>query len=277
MWRSKELQKNVLETFKPNTEFIVFDTETTGLKPDVDRVIEFAAKRIRIDEDAHLIEVAAIDAFIRPPFFVEKRITELTGITNEFLSTKPEEAEVFPKIKAFFGENPVILAYNSKFDINFMTHMYKRNGAEFTYAKQFDVLEMSRDLVEKKDVENFKLGTIVEFYGCNHGLTFHQAIDDVEATVRLVRYFFEEYKSRESDDANKLYCRVTGVHYWEGWKGFSRIYVNTTSGSVFYDIRNHVWKGKDVDPDIIDMETVQKEAFCIAGCSDLQGFARYRG
>ena len=276
MWRSKELQNEFLNVIEPGSSFVVFDTETTGLKSDVDRIIEFAAKRIFVDSECNFEEIASIDVFIRPPFFVDKKISELTGITNEFLETKPDEDEVFKSIEFFFGKNPVIFAYNSKFDIRFVSQMYARHGKEFVYAKEFDVLEMARDLVDKSEVENFKLCTIAELYGCTEGITFHQAIDDVKATVALVSCFYKEYKDKKADEPDKIYCKVTDVHFWKGWKGFSRIYVNTTSGTVFYDIRNHVWKGKDVDPDAIDMESVQKEAFTITGSSDLAEFARYR-
>ena len=64
--------------------------------------------------------------------------------------------------------------------------------------------------------------------------------------------------------------------YWEGYKGNSRIYVNTDRGSVYYSIKEKIWKDKNLRMEEYDMEDIRKQAFAIAGVSNETEFAKYR-
>ena len=69
--------------------YVVIDLETTGLDPCWDTIIEIAAIRI---EDNKIID--KFDQLINPGFEIDDFITELTGITNEMLSTAPDRKSV---------------------------------------------------------------------------------------------------------------------------------------------------------------------------------------
>lgn len=110
------------------TEYIVIDTETTGLDYDLCDIIEVCALRYVGDQciDVFSTLVKPREQFVLDfetgewiPRFVDDFITELTGITNEMLSTAPDPATVMPKLHAFLGDS-ILLAHNANFDINFL-------------------------------------------------------------------------------------------------------------------------------------------------------------
>lgn len=192
VWRCNQNRHDCMKLFG-HEHFIVFDTETTGLHPEKgDCIIQLFAFRLHpVGNQLQILD--QLECYIKPPFPIETKITEITGITNAFLSDKPSEGEVFDKIYQFFGNTPVLAAYNTKFDVAMMQAMYQRHGQVFAPLLQADILEMARDFVPVEKVNNFKQETIAKLYGVDKGLTYHNAKDDVTATARLLKTFHLEY------------------------------------------------------------------------------------
>ena len=274
-WRSNTTRDLTLSTVFEFSEFIFLDTETTGLNPKNDYIIELAAIKYRMD-GVYLVEADRLHLYLKPPFMVNEKITELTGITNEFLSDKPTWEDAFPQIYEFFGETPVIAAYNTPFDKGFMAASYERSGARFEPVCELDVLEMARDCVRKEETKNYKLGTIATLFGFD--APFHSAIEDIRVTKQLFDVFLKQYMDQAPDTAKtKIQPRISTVSFWEGYKGFNRIYVQTDSGNFYYDIRTKVWGTKDSDFDEIDMEFVEKAAWNMTGASNQKEFEKFKG
>ena len=279
-WRSRLTGENLLQMFSNESTICVFDTETTGLNNETDKIIQISG--IKLDT-VTLNEVSRIDMYINPGFLLSPKITELTGITDELLADKPTEGEAFVEIHAFFGDSPAVAAYNTPFDEGFMKHLYARNGKTFCPNAKCDVLEMSRDLVEKGKTENYKLGTIAHHYGVDEGLSFHNSMDDVTATVRLLKIFKGEYEERLSiEETADLVVpdTIISIRYWEGFRGYSRLYINTDIGTFYFDIRSKVWGVKPDTPyslDEVDMEALRTLAYKFAGVDNEPDFARFKG
>lgn len=278
-WRSSATGENLLKIFSEQDSVCVFDTETTGLNNKTDKIIQLSG--IKIDTKT-FEEISRIDMYINPECAVSPKITEITGITNEMLADKPTEKEAFPKICAFF-EDDAIIAYNTPFDDGFMQNLYERNGKIFSPAAKSDALEMSRDLIKKGETKDYKLGTIAHHFGVDKGITFHNSMDDVTATVRLLKIFKEKYEEREQnkkDISLVVACKVFSIRFWEGFRGYSRLYVNTDIGSFYYDIRSKIWGAKPDTPfalEEVDMESVKNLAFDYANVTTEADFARFRG
>ena len=57
---------------------VAFDTETTGLQPFAgDRIIEFAAVVLQLDDEGRAIEVGTHTWLINPQLPIPKKVTEL--------------------------------------------------------------------------------------------------------------------------------------------------------------------------------------------------------
>lgn len=274
-WRSIRTKLLVDELARAQSEdeapYILFDTETTGLSAENDRIIEIGAIKVFPNGKEETFCI-----YIRPETPVSEKITELTGITNDFLSDKPSESEAFSKIFDFFGENPIVAAYNIRFDVRFMQSLYSRAGKSFSPELMLDVLEMARDIVPKNETKNYKLATIAEVFKIGENASYHNAVDDCVVTHKLLQTFIGLYGEKTSEPVDKRIALVNSASYWEGPKGIRRIYVNTDIGTVYYDLRTHSWESKDLNMNEVDMEDLEAKAWEITQSKDEESFGCFR-
>lgn len=281
-WRSDTTRQNLFVVVDNYDKLIVFDVETTGLNAKKDRIIQISAIKYQI-ENGLFLEESKLDLYINPERTLPPKIVEITGITDAVLWDQPTEMERFPEINDFFKGIKVVVGHNSKFDIRFLKELYARQGLTIDFDFELDTLEMARDLVDKSEIPNYKLGTLAELYGVDKGLTFHNSLDDVVATASLLAVFYTEYVEKESLSKNntvKLKARVLSVRYWQGYRGHSRIYVNTDRGTFFFDTFSKEWDGKKdnvYNLDEIDMEGVRLDAWRMTGAKNELEFARFKG
>lgn len=161
--------------------FVVFDIETTGLKPEHCDIIEIGAVKIR---DGEIID--RFQTFINGGVVIPPNITALTGITNDMIADAPPLRDVLERFAAFCN-GCCLVAHNAKFDVGFIHHHSEKYGIVFDepYA---DTLMLARYLLH--DLQNHKLDTICEHFSIsleNH----HRAIDDAAATGDVFLKFLD--------------------------------------------------------------------------------------
>lgn len=98
---SKRNKGKVLRDWQNN--YVVIDCETTGLNPEYDEIIEFAAAKIRNCEI-----VDTFTTLIKPKRKIDDFIEDLTGITNEMLLGAPTIKEVINDISSFIGNDIIV-------------------------------------------------------------------------------------------------------------------------------------------------------------------------
>lgn len=104
------------------TRTILFDTETTGLEPDLGhRVIEVAALELLND----LPTGRQFHALINPERDVPDDATRIHGFTLAHLTDKPRFADIVDELLAFFGDGHLI-AHNAPFDFAFLNAEFAR-------------------------------------------------------------------------------------------------------------------------------------------------------
>ncbi len=149
-------------------EFVAFDLETTGLSPREDTIIEIGAVRMKGGQ-----ELARFQTFVDPGRSLERKIVDLTGITDDMLVGAPKIEEVLPQFLEFVGDSPLI-AHNADFDTGFIREAAKRQGLKFT-STSVDTLILSQNLLPQ--LNKFKLNIVAEALDLpefNH----HRAADD---------------------------------------------------------------------------------------------------
>lgn len=105
-------------------EFVVFDLETTGLKPDHDEIIEIGAIRIQRNKSRH----ATFSTLVRPGRQIPAKITRLTGITQEMVDTDGVPLdEALRSFVDFIGGRRLV-AHNADFDAAFLRVGFKNTG-----------------------------------------------------------------------------------------------------------------------------------------------------
>lgn len=120
---------------------IVFDTETTGLDFDADRVIEIGG----IELWNHIPTGRSFHHFIRPADRkVHPEALAIHGISDEFLGGKPLFPEIAGEIVEFFA-GARLIAHNATFDIRFLNAEFARIGlAAIGMENVVDTLKMAR-------------------------------------------------------------------------------------------------------------------------------------
>jgi DNA polymerase III subunit epsilon len=96
--------------------FIVFDLETTGLTAGTHEIIEFGA--IRVNRNA--VEHETFQMLVKPQRKVPKKITELTGITQQMIDAEGGSlAEAMQGFVGFVGDLRLV-SFNAEFDMAFL-------------------------------------------------------------------------------------------------------------------------------------------------------------
>jgi DNA polymerase III epsilon subunit family exonuclease len=273
------VKKTVLDGVAAHSEIIIFDTETSGLKPVDDRILQLSAKKFTIKDGQLGGKIDELDIYIKPPFSIDPRITELNGISDDLLADKPIEEDAFIDIFNFFGEKPqMIAAYNTPFDYNFMANLYKRQEKVFAPTCQLDILDMARDLT--KELKSHALDKVAEHYGIT-GDDFHNAGFDTDCAVKLFELFLKKYTDidapAEVSSSGKSKPKINGVTLFDKSSTLRRIYVNTDKGTLYYDLVKKVWASKDAKMEAFDMEYVEKEAWKCTEAENQAAFEKFTG
>ncbi len=162
--------------------YVVFDTETTGLKDQTDHIIEIGALKYINDE---LVE--EFDVLINPKEDIPEIITNITGITNEMVAKEKNIEEVLPLFMEFIGELPVI-CHNAPFDIGFINASLKRCDMEIMKNETIDTVVLAREYIP--EAYNYKLETLKKYFRLSYGS--HRSVDDCKTT----NFVYQECKKR---------------------------------------------------------------------------------
>lgn len=98
------------ETSLDELRLVVIDTETTGLDPEVDRIVEIACVVYHRGE-----EVARVSQLVNPGRPIPKASSDVTGIDDEKVKDAPPFTAIAEQVLALLG-GAVPLAYNAEYD-----------------------------------------------------------------------------------------------------------------------------------------------------------------
>jgi len=180
------------KTGKFNIEFTVFDTETTGIG-DNDRIIQIGAIQFKDGKQTKL------NKFFDPEMEVPKGAANVHHITNEVLKekgAKPLSKSLKHFTQNYLGNN-LLVGYNVGFDIGKLNHetdLYnnvsrKNNKLEKKeLCLALDPMLMIQRIhpfvgVRKNLSQQYKF-----FFGRDVEGHAHDALDDVKATVDILKY-----------------------------------------------------------------------------------------
>ena len=181
----------------PDT-YCVFDLETTGFNPKLEKITEIAVCKVRNGEI-----IDEFSTFVNPEKSIPKNVQELTHITDDMVKDAPTIEEILPRFLEF-TKDTILVAHNAKFDISFISHFAKELKLEFK-PKVMDTLVIARELYTS--VENHKLGTLAEFLGITlEGA--HRAINDTRATAKVFLRMLEDAKKKGINELGYMYSEI---------------------------------------------------------------------
>ncbi|PWE28740.1 DNA polymerase III subunit epsilon [Pararhodobacter marinus] len=119
----------VAETRLEDLTFVVFDTETTGLSPSSDSVVQIAAVRL---VNGRRLENEVFDTLVDPKRPIPPGSTDVHGITDSMVVGAPDIAEAGRQFHKF-AEGAVLIAHNAPFDMEFLRRQEAAIGKAFDH------------------------------------------------------------------------------------------------------------------------------------------------
>lgn len=148
---------------------LYYDTETTGLKPDTDRIIEIAI--YDADRDKSFCH------FVNPGMPIPDESTKITGITDDMVKDAPSFKEVAEMMVEFCQGEVVLIAHNNDgFDKHFLKAEFERAKIPLPKFPYIDTLKWARKY--RPDLPKYSLQYLRELYGFEAN-NAHRALDDV--------------------------------------------------------------------------------------------------
>ncbi|RHP97446.1 PolC-type DNA polymerase III [Clostridium sp. AM54-14XD] len=180
-----------------NTEYIVFDIETTGLSQKKNKIIEIGAVKVKDGE-----EIDRFSEFINPEEPIPYSIEQLTSITDEMVMHAPTVDVILPKFLEFCGDD-IVVAHNAAFDTGFIKKNAKDLGIKFDNTIM-DTMTLSHVLLP--ELGKFTLDRVCKALNVKNE-HHHRAVDDANATAKIFVKLYEmlvERGVKTVEDVNEL-------------------------------------------------------------------------
>ena len=156
--------------------YIVLDTETTGLDPDDGhKIIEIGCIEI-LNRN---ITNNTFHKYINPNREIDVEASKIHGLTNSFLKDKPVFEEIYPELREYISNSPIII-HNAPFDIGFLQkeHSMTNVSHDFLDNEIIDSLKLARKISPGK---KNTLDALCERYSIdNSDRTLHGALLDAK-------------------------------------------------------------------------------------------------
>ncbi len=177
-----------------DSDFVVFDIETTGLDFKTNNVTEIGAVKV---SGGRIVDKWS--TFVNPEMKIPENIQALTGISDEMVIDAKRIKEILPEFKSFC-EGCVLVAHNASFDMGFLKQKATEMGDTFNFP-YIDTLILARCMYPF--LHNHKLDTLTKHLNVileNH----HRAVDDAAATAEAFVKMIEQLKNEGNSALSRL-------------------------------------------------------------------------
>jgi len=151
--------------------FVVFDLETTGLRPGTARPCEIGAVRVQELELGERFQTLA-----NPGARLDPAVAALTGLRDVELRRAPPVAAAVRRFLAFAGD-AVLVAHNARFDMAFLDNETMR-----LTGRRVDTVGLARRLLGRQPANLAALS----YRFATDARPCHRALPDAEATAEIL-------------------------------------------------------------------------------------------
>jgi len=121
---------------------VVISTETTGVRPEVDKIVSLTAIELRDRE----VTGSSFHTLVDPQILIPTVATAVHGIDNMQVHGHPVITDILDEFMVFVGEDPIVSHYGW-FDISFINTVLLHEGrALIPKRRLIDTLEMAKAL-----------------------------------------------------------------------------------------------------------------------------------
>src|SRR6476659_2647382 len=156
--------------------FVVFDLETTGLRPGTCRPCEIGAVRVRGLELEERFQTLA-----NPGARLQPAVAALTGLRDEQLRRAPPVGAAVRRFLGFAGDS-VLVAHNARFDLAFLDNETMRLTGRRVAATVVDTVALARRLLGRRPANLAALA----YHFVTDAKPCHRALPDAEATAEIL-------------------------------------------------------------------------------------------
>ena len=177
-----------------DSDYVVFDIETTGLSPKHNKIIEIGAVRI---VGGKIVDT--YNQFVNPQVPIPYSITKLTSIKDSMVMDAPTIDTVLPEFLEYVGDS-ILVAHNAGFDTGFIREAARLQEISFD-STVMDTLTLSQVLVP--ELGKYTLDRLCKQFNVsleNH----HRACDDAYATAEIFLKLIDMLKAREVHTLEEL-------------------------------------------------------------------------
>lgn len=212
------------------SDYIVFDCETGGLDEKKNPITQYAAV---ILDGVTLKEKARWETYVKPynDLVVEQQALDSTMVTmsdinagvslKEFTDTLVKWWERYraKSVKSKEAGRLVPVGHNVTFDIRFVNEALRLSGHDdiqtWLYPNFIDTYALSKLAWGIKGDEKLKLSACCERAGIKL-VDAHGAMNDVEATAQLFRWFMKKLRAKKGEAVNgETAERPSGAEFFE--------------------------------------------------------------
>lgn len=183
--------------------YVVFDLETTGLRPsEGDEAVQIAAVRV---VNGRVLTMETFDRLVNPGRPVPAESTRIHGITGAMVRDKPPLGMVLPQFQAFAADS-VLVAHNAAFDMAFVSRAATTAGVRIEQPI-IDTLLLSAHLDPNESDHS------LDGIAARLGLAFtqrHDALGDALVTAAILVRLIERLEERGFKNLREL-IDVTGM------------------------------------------------------------------
>lgn len=161
---------------------IYYDTETTGIRAESDRIIEIAAY--------DPVRGKTLERLINPGMPIPKEASAIHHITDDMVQTAPPFHVIAAEFIEFCEGEVVLIAHNNdSFDYHFLKQEFQRSQLEFPTWRFIDTLKWARRY--RKDLPRHTLQFLREMYGIAAN-NAHRALDDVVVLHQVFTHLIDD-------------------------------------------------------------------------------------
>ena len=124
---TRESTGDILDVPLRALTYVIFDTETTGLLPDRDEVVQIGALRVVNCQQAG---GEVLDTLVNPGRPIPARSTAVHGVTDAMVKDAPDMAQAGRRFHSF-ARDAVLVAHNAPFDMAFFHRHAPSIGVAF--------------------------------------------------------------------------------------------------------------------------------------------------
>lgn len=180
--------RKLAQLLKDGATFTAFDTETTGLHSQEDRIIEIGAVKFNADGI-----VSKFNTLINPDKYISPQVTQINHITNEMVKDCPFIKDIIYDFLDFI-KNTYIVAHNAAFDIRFINAELNRLNLAELQNKVIDTLRFSRWVLP--ELKKYNQVFLAEKFNINVK-NAHRACDDALVCGNLFLHLIKESAERQ--------------------------------------------------------------------------------